>query len=380
MSIYNPSCNSSTDKLSQFNSLPTLPQFNSVASPNFTWGDKDSASFCSALKDVYVEVVHWRKNCFKVPLGNVGKAFVEELSRLFNAFASASALESVALMATTVLPILVLQNPHHRSKVKEHITCLKRRLEAWIEGDLKSLVEEGRTIQHRLSKVNPRRADAPLARSFAKLMFKGKTHEALNLLSNNGRGQLLHLNQSVETNNSSELSVKEILVSKHPTGQPAALEALLPGTIPEIHPVIYECIDSQLIRSVALRTYGAAGPSGLNAYAWKRVCSVFKQASNSLCQSLANVAKRLCSSYIDPKVLSPLLACRLIALDKCPGVRPIGIDDTARRIIAKAVQKVTSSMLQGLSSCVRVKFLAVKQQFIQLERVLMMKTQRQLCL
>ena len=57
----NPSCNSSTDKLSQFNSLPTLPQFNSVASPNFTWGDKDSASFCSALKDVYVEVVHWRK-------------------------------------------------------------------------------------------------------------------------------------------------------------------------------------------------------------------------------------------------------------------------------------------------------------------------------
>ena len=71
------------------------------------------------------------------------------------------------------------------------------------------------------------------------------------------------------------------------------------------------------------------------------MCSVFKQASNSLCQSLANVAKRLCSSYIDPKVLSPLLACRLIALDKCPGVRPIGIGDTARRIIAKAVLVIT---------------------------------------
>ena len=64
-----PSCGLSADKLSQFNS---------VASPNFTWGDKDSGSFCSALKDVYVEVVHWRKNCFKVPLGNAGKAFVED--------------------------------------------------------------------------------------------------------------------------------------------------------------------------------------------------------------------------------------------------------------------------------------------------------------
>ena len=39
-------------------------------------------------------------NLFKVPLGNVGKSFVAELSRLYNAFASGSALESIVLMAT----------------------------------------------------------------------------------------------------------------------------------------------------------------------------------------------------------------------------------------------------------------------------------------
>ena len=38
-------------------------------------------------------------NLFKVPLGNVGKSLVAELSRLYNAFASGSALESIALMA-----------------------------------------------------------------------------------------------------------------------------------------------------------------------------------------------------------------------------------------------------------------------------------------
>ena len=34
---------------------------------------------------------------------------------------------------------------------------------------------------------------------------------------------------------------------------------------------------------------------------------------------------------------APFLACRLNALDKRPGIRPIGFGDTVRRIIAKAV-------------------------------------------
>ena len=49
---------------------------------------------------------------------------------------------------------------------------------------------------------------------------------------------------------------------------------------------------------------------------------------------------------MDPKGPSALLACRLIALDKCPGVRPIGICETARRIIPKAVLFATKGDLQ----------------------------------
>ena len=65
---------------------------------------------------VYDEVVHWRKNCFKIPLGAAGKSFVAEMSRLYTAFAAASALECVAMKASIVLPILVLQLPHRRPK------------------------------------------------------------------------------------------------------------------------------------------------------------------------------------------------------------------------------------------------------------------------
>ncbi len=174
-------------------SVITLPTFTSANPPIFTWGEKDPQSFCELLQAIYKEVVHWRKNCFMIPLGNAGKSFVNELCRLYNAFADASALEGVALMATIVLPILVLQQPHNRSKTKEHISCLERRLKAWKDGDLESLVEEGRAIQHRLPKSRPHQSGPNVARNFANLMFSGKTHAALDLLSNNGKGRILQI-------------------------------------------------------------------------------------------------------------------------------------------------------------------------------------------
>ena len=131
-----------------------LPTFHPATEPTFMLGNHDSKNFCNSLKDAYRVVVHWRKKCFKVPLGNVGKSFVSELARLYNSFASGSALESIALMATIVLPILVLQIPYRRSNVKDHIACLERRLKAWKDGDIEILVEEGRTLQLRLPKVN----------------------------------------------------------------------------------------------------------------------------------------------------------------------------------------------------------------------------------
>lgn len=53
--------------------------------------------------------------------------------------------------------------------------------------------------------------------------------------------------------------------------------------------------------------------------------------------SLALLARRLCSQYVDPQGLAPFLACHLIALDQNNGIRPIGIGETARRIEAKAI-------------------------------------------
>ena len=103
-----------------------------------------------------------------------------------------------------------------------------------------------------------------------------------------------------------------------------------------------------------MQIHGSSGPSCLDAHAWRRLCTSFKGASIDLCNSLACVARRLCTSYVDPKSVSSFLACRLIALDKCPGVRPIGIGDTARRIVAKAVLSVVKPDIQHASGCLQM--------------------------
>ena len=300
-------------------------------------------------------MVHWRRNCFTVPFGKAGKEFVGELSRLFAGFASSSLLESIALKAATVLPILLLQKPQSVSKSKDHIACLVRRLNSWKEGNLNDLILEGRAIQRRLPKFSSPKINESRARLFANLMFAGKCKAALNLLSSDDKGGILHLEDRSDPSNTDSPAVRDVLISKHPTGQGARANCILQPLPQNAHPVIFEAIDANVIRSATLHITGSAGPSGLDAHGWRRLCTSFKGASNDLCHNLAMVTRRICTSYVDrSKAISPLLACRLIALDKNPGVRPIGIGDTARRIIAKAVLSVVKLDIQEASGCLQM--------------------------
>ena len=97
-----------------------------------------------------------------------------------------------------------------------------------------------------------------------------------------------------------------------------------------VNPIRFEALTPKLTERVALQCKGSAGPSGLDADAWRRLCVSFKGASTMLCQALANFARKLATKAVDPATLKPFTACRLIALDKRPGVRPIGVCKVAR--------------------------------------------------
>ena len=256
------------------------------------------------------------------------------------------------------MPILLLQKPFPSSKQKDHSICLARRLSLWKKGDFGSLLAEGRSLQCRLPKFSPSESanNGNLARSFAKLMFRGKTNAALQLLSEQGKGGILRVDDLIDQGDHVQKSVLDILRSKHPPAQPVLPSALIDGNAdpPVVHPVVFDRITAACIRRAALRTKGAAGPSGLDAHCWRRLCTSFKTASHDLCHALALLAKRLCTNFVDPKGISPFLVCQLIALDKCPGIRPIGICETPRRIIAKVVLSVTKGDLQDAAGSLQL--------------------------
>ncbi len=328
-----------------------LPSYTEACDTKFTWGDLEGPDFSQAVNSAYAEVAHWRRNICQVPSGEAGKEFVLELAKLFNAYGEGSALESVALTAAMILPVLLLQKPYPQSKAKDHVFCLKRRMKSWQSGDIDGLVREGRVIQQHLETASSTiRHDSGTLRGFTRLMLLGNVRGALRVLSNSTSGGVLPLSATLVDSDGLTKSVRDILEDKHPEPGPAVEEALLqnehasqsPGT----YSVLFEGLSGDLIRRAALRTEGSAGPSAIDASGWRRLCTAFHAASTSLCNSVAGVTRRLCTSYVDPSCLHALFSCRLIPLDKRPGVRPIGVCETVRRIMGKAVMSIVGKYVR----------------------------------
>ena len=168
-------------------------------------------------------------------------------------------------------------------------------------------------------------------------MLQGRVAAAMRIISEVPSG-ILDLEQQV----SEGKTVRDVLGEKHPEGREASQDVLLSaseGPQPP-HPVLFERITGASIKQSALRTFGGAGPSGVDAAGWRRMCTSFHGASKQLCDAVAEVARRIATTYVDPGGLAAFTACRLCPLDKCPGVRPIGIAEVARRIVGKSIMEV----------------------------------------
>jgi hypothetical protein len=111
-----------------------LPDYIPLSATPYTWGSQGADSFTCLVTQAYEEIVHWKKNLFVVPRGHAGEDFVRETARLFNEFSIGSPLEGVSLKCIAIMSHLLLQKPHRKSKTKEDIQHLTRRLQLWRQG------------------------------------------------------------------------------------------------------------------------------------------------------------------------------------------------------------------------------------------------------
>jgi len=308
----------------------------------FIWGAINGNDAVRELKECYEEIVFWRKNLFMLPKGASGKDYIKETTRLINEWVADSPVKDCALYAIHVMPALLLQKPSKTSKSKDHVDALSRRLVKWKNGEFIQLLREAEALQKRLPKAEKKKNINIISRKFREHVSKGNLNSAIKLLSNNMEGGILPLNDET----------KALLKVKHPVAKKADEDVKLQGPLPTVENVIFDVIDESMVLEAAKITRGGSGPSGLDADGWRRILISrdYGEVGVDLRKAIASLIRRICTVEINDVSLAPLMASRLVPLNKNPGLRPIGVGEVLRRIMGKVVMAAFSEDVVRASS------------------------------
>ena len=146
--------------------------------------------------------------------------------------------------------------------------------------------------------------------------------------------------------------VWEVLQSKHP----ALRDPVDLGTpdnafepYPELPTAIPLCITQDDVEVISTRLSGAAGPSGTDAVDLSNWLLRFGAESESLRSEMAAWVNWLANTHPPWASYRAMMANRLVALDKEPGTRPVGIGEIYRRLWAKCLLKAIGP--QATAAC-----------------------------
>ena len=281
---------------------------------NGAWGPHSSEEITSIANGIYEEIVYWKNNVFTMPSGAAGKRYLRESTRLIEIWlADKKPLCDVAMKMLMCMPKMLLQKPSRKSRARQHSTYLNKRLDLWEKGDFEGLMKENKAIQHKLREGSPSKGTAEsIAKGFARLILQGRVHAALRLLNRNEELGIAELTDE---------NVK-ILKALHPTGAEADESILMTGELPYFDPIVFQNIDEASIAKAAHRTRGAAGPSGLDADAWRKILisKNYGETGKALRIAVAKMTQKLCTIEITPQNesnttnIEAYIACRLIPL------------------------------------------------------------------
>jgi hypothetical protein len=278
------------------------------------------------------ELVSYPLTSYSLPKG-VGKKFLDLLIREFQKVRVDKTANAERIIVFINVTLQSCSTICKSSDIKRRI---EQRLKLWEDGKFQALVDD--TMSERLRR---RRGFKPLseeeeARKFHNKMLSGRPRQAVRHLTGRETGGILDPD---EIDEKSGKRVLEILQSKHPglrIPDPSAFETYT--KVPDAVPVL---VSEEAIAITAKQLTGGAGPGGIDSTDLKNWLLRFGLHSEGLRRELAKWAEWLLNGDPSYASIRALNACRLIGLDKEPGVRPVGIGEVFMRCIGKTVTRLT---------------------------------------
>ena len=100
-------------------------------------------------------------------------------------------------------------------------------------------------------------------------------------------------------------------------------------------------ITSSTVEKQARKLFGSSGPSGSDANHWFDALIRFGLESSRLRDLVSQIGNLIGNEIMSWRKIKALFSCRLIALDKQPEEKRIGIGETLRRLLGKAAADLT---------------------------------------
>ena len=285
----------------------------------------------SLWQSYYNHLVSYPCTHFPLPRGLLGERFINTAASLLEGMVNNTNNSEQFLV---FIMVILQRTPtiHGTRAIKTHLT---QRLDAWDRQEYQMLVTETeRSMKHFLS--TRRRYTTPAQRNkrFNTLVQQGELRKAIQYITTIEPSRILAPSDTI-----TGYTVQDILESKHPDPQPTSPATLHEyDNLPPLPPV---CISDEVVLQVARRIRGSCGLDGTHAHELRSWLTQYHQASDRLRAALASLTQHMSNSLVPWPAIRALLSCRLIALDKQPGVRPIGIGHIWRRTIAKCFLAVT---------------------------------------
>ncbi|KAF6202375.1 hypothetical protein GE061_004774 [Apolygus lucorum] len=215
---------------------------------------------------------------------------------------------------------------------------LERRLRLWSECEWDILINEAVTLDKKLMNRGYGNGN-DISKIFHSQMARGKVKEAMRRLTEEVDTSVLDPMKIIDD---AGTTVLDDLKSKHPLPTIPDPESLhIPSGFTEIPPLLQVQVTADIVEVVARKLHGGGGPSGSKADQWADFLLRHGRSSTHLREAVAALANRLGNEDVPWDSIRALVASRLVALDKCPGVRPIGVGECLRRILAKCMAEVS---------------------------------------